>query len=186
MAINWQHLQINPTNGYTCGYCGKVVASNVGWHSSTGQSLIYICPYCNQPSFLTSATQIPGVAPGAEIEHLPEDVNALYREARNCVAISSYTAAVLSCRKLLMNIAVSQKAEEGKPFIFYVQYLADQGFVPPHGKGWVDHIRTKGNEANHEIALMTKADADDLITFCEMLLKFIYEFPSKVPRPKKT
>jgi hypothetical protein len=48
----------------------------------------------------------------------------------------------------------------------------------------VDHIRTKGNEATHEIVLMTKADAEELIAFTEMLLKFVYEFPAKVPSKK--
>jgi hypothetical protein len=83
-----------------------------------------------------------------------------------------------------MNIAVSNGAKEGLKFIEYVQYLADKGYVPPNGKTWVDHIRTKGNEATHEIALMDKAAAEDLIAFTEMLLKFIYEFPSRVPTPK--
>jgi hypothetical protein len=55
------------------------------------------------------------------------------------------------------------------------------GYVPPDGKGWVDHIRKKGNEATHEIALMTAADAEELISFVEMLLKFVYEFPARVP-----
>jgi hypothetical protein len=45
----------------------------------------------------------------------------------------------------------------------------------------VDHIRKKGNEANHEIALMTRVDAEELLSFSEMLLKFIYEFPSRIP-----
>ena len=45
----------------------------------------------------------------------------------------------------------------------------------------VDHIRKKGNEANHEIVLMEKEDAEDLLVFSEMLLKFIYEFPKRVP-----
>ena len=53
-----------------------------------------------------------------------------------------------------MNIAVVQGAEEGLKFIEYVEYLASNGFIPPNGKGWVDHIRQKGNEATHEIALM--------------------------------
>lgn len=82
---------------------------------------------------------------------------------------------------MLMNIAVHQGAEEGLKFIQYVDYLADKGFVPPNGKHWVDHIRKKGNEATHEIAIMSEQDAKDLISFIEMLLRFIYEFPSMVP-----
>ena len=82
-----------------------------------------------------------------------------------------------------MNIAVAQGAKPGETFVSYVEYLAAKGYVPPNGQGWVDHIRKKGNEANHEITLMSKTDADELILFIEMLLKFMYEFPNKIPAP---
>ena len=39
----------------------------------------------------------------------------------------------------------------------------------------------KGNEATHEITVMNQQDAEELVAFTEMLLKFIYEFPSRVP-----
>jgi hypothetical protein len=171
---------------FTCGYCGNVVASNVGYSSNEHHS-IRICPHCNKPSYFgqKNSGQIPGVAPGGEVAHLPKDIDALYREARNCVAVASYTSAVLTCRKLLMNIGVAQGADPGKSFFYYVEHLATQGYVPPNGRGWVDHIRTKGNEANHEIILMTKADAEELISLAEMLLKFVYEFPSRVPAKPK-
>jgi len=55
------------------------------------------------------------------------------------------------------------------------------GFVPPRGKPWVDYIRTRGNEANHETQIMAAEDSRTLIAFVEMLLRFIYEFPSLVP-----
>jgi Domain of unknown function (DUF4145) len=79
-----------------------------------------------------------------------------------------------------MNIAVAQGASEGLRFIEYVEYLANAGYVPPNGKPWVDHIRKKGNEATHEIALMQQADARELLGFLEMLLKFVYEFPGRI------
>ena len=80
-----------------------------------------------------------------------------------------------------MNIGVEKGGKEGESFFYYVDHLASQGYVPPNGRGWVDHIRKKGNEATHEIVLMSRDDANDLIVFLEMLLKLIYEFPSKVP-----
>lgn len=100
------------------------------------------------------------------------------------MSVNSFTATVLVCRKMLMNIAVAQGTEAGLTFVKYVEFLASNHFVPPNGKGWVDHIRSKGNEATHEIALMTSDDAGELISFVEMLLKFIYEFPAKVPASK--
>ena len=80
-----------------------------------------------------------------------------------------------------MNIAVAEGAPEGKRFIEYVEYLDQKGFVPPKGKGWVDYIRQKGNEATHEIALMTADDARGLVEFVEKLLRDIYDFPARVP-----
>jgi hypothetical protein len=65
-------------------------------------------------------------------------------------------------------------------FIDYVNFLAEKNYIPPDGKGWVDYIRKKGNEATHEIAIMKKQDAEELLSFIEMLLKFIFEFPTLI------
>jgi hypothetical protein len=82
-----------------------------------------------------------------------------------------------------MHIAVEKGAPAGKSFVEYVDDLAANHYIPPGGEGWVDHIRKKGNEANHEIKIMSPDDAHDLIQFSEMLLKFIYEFPAKIAKP---
>ena len=180
----WNQVQNIGSLQYTCGHCGNIVATHVGFYSNNNQK-IYICPHCDQPTHLDAHEhQYPDVAPGNDVNHLPEELGLLFKEARNCVAASAYTGSVLLCRKLLMNIGVKQGADEGKSFIYYVNFLADQGYIPPNGRGWVDHIRRKGNEATHEIALMSKADCEDLIAFSEMLMKFIYEFPNKVPAPE--
>jgi hypothetical protein len=85
-----------------------------------------------------------------------------------------------------MNVAASLGAPPAEKFVVYVKYLSDNGFVPPNARGWVDHIRDKGNEATHEIPSMGRPDAEDLITFIEMILKLVYEFPNRVPKPPAT
>jgi len=177
----WQNTQRIVSHSFTCGHCGNLVASDCGFFKALDQR-VYICPHCDQPSYFSPSEQLPGVAPGNDVRALPEDVASLYREARRAVAASAYTAATLVSRKLLMNVAVAQKAPTGRTFVEYVEYLANQGYVPPNGKGWVDHIRKKGNEATHEIVVMKREDAEELVAFTEMLLKFIYEFPSRVPK----
>ena len=47
---------------------------------------------------------------------------------------------------------------------------------------WVDHIRQRGYEANDEILPMDSEDAEELISFSEMLSKIIYQFPAAVKR----
>ena len=174
--MQWQHTQGLTSRSFTCGHCGNLVASAAGYLADGGH-MIHTCPHCNEPTYFRATEQIPGVAPGSPVANVPAEIAALYGEARSCAAANAFTASVMASRKLLMNIAVSRGAKAGEPFITYVEYLASQGYVPPDGRGWVDHIRKKGNEATHEIVLMNREAATDLITFTEMLLKFIFEFP---------
>ncbi|MBT9160792.1 MAG: hypothetical protein DDT26_02088 [Dehalococcoidia bacterium] len=182
--MQWHGLQSIHPSSYTCGHCGNKVGSNQGWHTASYSPTvvaIYVCSVCLKPSLFLHGSQYPGVSPGQTVSSLPEDVDKLYNEARASAAANAHTSAVLASRKLLMHIAVAQGADENQSFLAYVDYLAGAGYVPPNGRGWVDHIRKRGNEANHEIQLMTREDSEELLTFLEMLLKFVYEFPARVP-----
>jgi len=186
--MNWCRPQTLPTKSFLCGYCGNQVSSEkglkIGQHSDgSGRQKggMYICPSCNGSVFVTPDNKIlPQPIMGNKVNNVPTELSALYEESRKCTGQGCFTASVLICRKILMNIAVNQGADEGKRFIEYVNYLAEHGFIPPNGRQWVDHIRKKGNEATHEIRLMNRTDAKELLIFVEMLLKFIYEFPNMI------
>jgi hypothetical protein len=107
-------------------------------------------------------------------------VYGLYGEARRAMTPGAFTAAALVLRKLLMNIAVAEGADTDRNFVGYVDYLEEHHYSPPKGRAWVDHIRRKGNEATHEIPDITREDAEELLAFAETLLKYLYEFPSRV------
>ena len=185
---------ITPAQKYTCGYCGHLVASDRGYRGQADQysfvhdgSAVYICPHCAEPTYIRYqrgqiTKQIPGIRPGNAVRGLPDEVGRLYDEARTCTGVSSYTAAVMICRKILMHIAVEKGADKNQSFKEYVNYLDKKNYLPPNSKGWVDYIRTQGNEANHEIVPKEKHDAMQLIEFVEMLARFIYEFPVRVSR----
>jgi hypothetical protein len=142
---------------------------------------ICLCSHCGRPTFFELDSQTPGPPFGADVQHLPSDIEALYREARNCTRIAAYTAGAMACRKVLMNVAVDRGAPENQSFAVYVDFLDRNGWVPPNGKQWVNHIRTKGNEATHQILPISKADLEDLLVFVEMLLRVIFEFPKRLP-----
>jgi hypothetical protein len=180
------------SKNYICGYCGEPIASEKGFPSVTigdvygggkhGESWIYICHFCTRPTFFDFyGKQTPGIAFGGDVKNIEdENVQKLYQEARRATSANCHTAAILCCRKLLMHIAVSKGTKAGENFVSYVKYLSDNNYVPPDAKDWVDHIRNKGNEANHEITIMEEDESKELIEFSEMLLKIIFEFPAKV------
>lgn len=184
----WYSKQTLAAKKFKCGYCGNKVSSErgykIGEHSDgSGQHKggIYLCPECDGPIFFTlDNVQIPGAAVGNEISYLPVDLEKIYNEARKCISQNCFTAAVLLCRKIIMNISVEQGAEEGLNFYNYVEYLSEKGYVPPNGEKWLHHVRKKGNIATHEIKDMNFEDARDLLVFIEMLLRFIYEFPNSI------
>src|SRR5439155_14855960 len=183
--ITWVGSGNLTSRKYVCGYCGAPLASDKGYAGQDRQgrpAFLYICHQCAGPTFFdVDGSQFPGVTFGSAVADIPDEALVrLYNEARRTTSASAYTAAVLCCRKILMHIAVSKGANAGDSFVSYVQYLADHNYVPPDAKDWVDHIRQKGNEANHEIAVMSRADAEELLSFIEMLLKVIYEFPAAV------
>lgn len=149
----------------------------MSWH-------INICPHCDQPTYFgRDGQQTPAPVYGYSVKHVPDSVGTLYDEARRCMSVSAYTSAVLACRKVLMAIAVDQGAPENQSFFTYVEFLAQQGYIPPNGRHWVDHIRQRGNEATHEIQPMLREDAERLIDFTAGLLRFNYEFPAILPAP---
>jgi hypothetical protein len=116
--------------------------------------------------------------------HLPTAVEALYEEARTVLGADAPTSATLALRKLLMHVAVEKGAPAGQTFQQYVSFFETEQLVPVGAKTWVDHIRKKSNEANHEIVTIGRADAEELLVFSEMLLKLVYEFPNRLPKPK--
>lgn len=64
-----------------------------------------------------------------------------------------------------------------------VDWRVENHYVPPRGAGWADHIRGKSNDANHEIELIDQHSAKQVMSFVELLLKFIYEMPARVGSP---
>ena len=182
----WHGLKENMPRYYKCGFCGCTTASKMAFSTNVNATLvaIYICSGCNRPTFLEYEQQTPAPILGNSVEHLPDEIEQLYSQARRCTQVEAYTACIMVCRKILMHVAVQKGAKTKLSFFEYVEYLSSNGYVPPDGKGWVNHIRDKGNEANHEIVIMSSTDALELLSFIEMLLKFVYEFPASIMPPQ--
>lgn len=193
-SIDWKSTQTFGSQSYQCSHCGKPLASEKGYvgtrqepnrtHSDT--EYICICHFCKKPTYIDMfKKQYPGVSFGNSVEGIEdESVKALYEEARSCASVNAYTAGAMACRKILMNIAVAKGAKENLKFVQYVQWLVDNGYVPPDGKDWVEHIKDKGNDANHKIEIVVKADAEELLYFTEMLLTFIYAVPARFKKTR--
>lgn len=179
----WQHAHPVGKHSFQCGYCGHMVDSDLGYFAPGRDGVIakiLICPTCSNPTYFDGLEkQHPSVRLGNQVNGISENgVLNLYNEARDCTSVGAYTAAFLLCRKILISIAVQHGADKGEGFVSCIGYLEEKGYVPPDGKKWVDAISKKGNEATHEIVLKTEKEGKQILHVVEMLLRFIYEFPS--------
>jgi Domain of unknown function (DUF4145) len=179
---HWEDLRDGVSQAFRCGYCDTDVASKEGWQIQGNEAFVRICPRCNSPTFLDCRQRSwPGAVPGRSVLHLDADVQSIYEEARKAIAANAFTAAVMACRKILMHVAVGKGADEGLSFQGYVQWLVDEHYVPRGADGWLDYVRMRGNEANHEIVVMAENDASGVLVFTEALLRSVYELPNLVP-----
>ncbi len=195
IEYRWTNSHNLASKPYICGHCSHSISSERGYvahlYDDNGRNLeieaeIYVCHFCGKPTFFDfTGEQSPGPKHGHDVSGIDDQgVKDLYEEARRAIGANAPTAAVLACRKLLMHIAVEKSAPQNLSFLQYVEYLSAQGYIPPDSKEWVDEIREKGNEANHEIILMTEQEAKDLLELTEMLLKIIYQFPAEIKKKR--
>ena len=184
----WQNTHGLHSKEFRCWNCGNIVASKSGFYASYGGSYhegIYICPHCNAPHIIDQENkEIPGALPGKPVTKLPKMVNQVYEEARNCIAAGANTAAVMILRKILMNLAVEEGAQEGDSFANYVKYLCDNGFIHKRQHEQAKKIQRLGNDANHKIESRTRADALELLNLVQLILINNYEQADPVEEPK--
>ncbi len=179
------------SKSYTCGHCGNLVATErgfLGYNSSDSakHAHIYICHFCSLPTFFEKepSVQVPAPSVGKHVHYLPTEVDKLYKEARVSLTAGCPTATALCCRTLLLHIAVSKGAQPGLSFARYIDYLVEKGYISSDASAWLTHVRQEGNRATHEIVLIEDAAAYTLLSFMEVILKTVYEFPGEILRKR--
>lgn len=182
----WSGLVALERCAFTCGYCGRESGSKEGWVIALSAQhpppRIYVCGTCNWPLVFVKNFQYPPPPIGRPVDHLPQMVEQLWQEARDAARAGAYSAAGMVARSLIMHVAVEKTAPADKSFAFYVKWLADNHHVPVGAHAWVDRIRQLGNEATHEITVLSRQQAEEALTFTEALLRMTYELPGRLPK----
>lgn len=175
----WKSVESLISYSFICWNCNNKVASDSGYktHKEGSRKRIYLCPHCSAPNvFDVNGKAILSPLPGKEIKKLPENVENVYGEVRKCMQSNCFTGAVMLMRKIIMNVAVHEGAEENLKFVQYVDFLYDNGIIPKKSKSKADSVKDLGNSANHEIETRTQEEAQNCFEFIELLLKVNYEF----------
>lgn len=164
-----------------CQRCGEGQMAVVA-HTTSHPLVKWLrCVSCNRGAVDNFGTISPQAPPLNVPLGVSGDVLQVWEEARQCLGIGAYCAAVMMCRKLLLHVAVSHglaaKKENGRAPNFYeaLEHLQHEGIISAPMRKWADRIKEVGNQQNHEIGAIGTEDAMDVAKFTEKLLELAFE-----------
>jgi len=124
-------------------------------------------------------------------EHLPPEIEAVFREGAKCLAIGCPNAAATMFR-LCLDLASmpllpnAQDAAVAQPNAFQrrnlgprLAWLFDQGVLPPDLKGLATSVKDEGNDGAHA-GTLKMADAEDLLDFAVAFLERHFTEPKRI------
>jgi hypothetical protein len=163
-----------------CSLCGESAVGAVVAETVDPPKVVWIrCTTCDRGLVSNDGALAPSLKMGEDIEGLPSDVAEAHDEARRAAGVEAYTSCELTCRKILMHIAVDKGDAEGKSFVAYLDFLKGSGYVTPPMMPWVDLIRSHGNLSTHRLEMATRKRALSTLAFTAQLLRLVYEMEHK-------
>lgn len=171
---------------YNCGHCGRSTSGRVVCSETNDRNeRVTLWCHCScekrLPTLISTVDgterQFPGQAPFQAGEKWPDELVRLYHEASLAFTAGAYTSTTMVARKILMVCACKEGADEGLPFVKYVDYIIDNVLPMPRAKKSIDAIRTIGNDANHSVSFVELDDALRAMQIITYLLTSVYSLP---------
>lgn len=154
---------------------------------------VALCRRCNSPFLVkeslygvpgefesvTDETVLYPVAPGTNLDGLPDVVARSVTQAHRSYITSSYDACALMCRRALEALCQTLSSK-GKDLAQRLANLKNNEHIDARLLDWAHEIRLVGNEAAHEVdKAVSKEDARDILEFTEALLMYVFTFNTK-------
>lgn len=148
-----------------------------------------VCNACHQPILLRDmgSKVFPPPQPGPVSEHVPDPMKHDLREAKQCLAVGAWNAAVVMARRALQCAAVEQGAPSGE-LRRQIKWLDDNRKITAAQREWADVARWVGNQGAHNtepnvaaglpvITGVAEDDARATVELVEHLFETIYVAP---------
>jgi len=150
------------------------------------------CNACQGPVIVLNDGQgvLPPPQAGPVSEYIPEAMRSDLHEAKKCMTVGAWNAAVVMARRALQCAAVQQGAPTGREWALWRQiaWLDDNRKITPTQRQLADAARWIGNHGAHDtepdvaagqpvITNVSQEDAGDTIRLVEHLFEALYVAP---------
>lgn len=114
---------------------------------------------------------------------IPAPIRVDLFEARRCMTVSAYKAAVAMCRRALQGACIDNGATA--PTLYkQIEEVVNSNRVHASLKDWADAIRLVGNSGAHPgedgLETVSAEEAEDMVAFTEQFLDLTYVVSAKV------
>ncbi|HLZ75800.1 DUF4145 domain-containing protein [Phenylobacterium sp.] len=116
-------------------------------------------------------------------QFIPDPLAAFFRQAAESCRRGHYDASGAMSRKVV-DVATKKLlgGDLAKNETVYkrIEYLSEKGRLTSDLKDWAHHVRLEGNDAVHDEAQFTRDEAEELLSFVELFLTYIYSMPGQL------
>lgn len=148
------------------------------------------CPVCNKPVLVNKWKNLAGdpieeyrlsyPIQSHEFKYAPRQIQKSYEESRDLYRKEFYEYCLASLRILLEKIADDKNAN-GKTLEKKIEDLARSNIIPTTIKDASNVVRQLGNKGAHGKGdNITKTQLDQLFSFIETIISYIYEIPGQL------
>ncbi len=117
-------------------------------------------------------------------EFLPDNIHNFYSQALSSLRAENFDSASMMSRKVL-EVSVKNIHPESKGSLYKrIEALENEGIITSDLKTWAHIIREDGNESAHEEEPVTREFAEELISFTELFLLYVFTMPGMVKSKK--
>jgi hypothetical protein len=118
-------------------------------------------------------------------EEIPVELRTAHDEARKCLHIKAYTAAVVMCGRTLEGACEMQGVKE-RTLQKALDKMKTLGIIDGRLADWADTLRDVRNAAAHfNDERVTRQDAEDALAYSEALLDYLYVLKARFEAMKE-
>jgi hypothetical protein len=125
----------------------------------------------------------PGTMPPIMPAFTPPPLDRYYQQAVDALRSGNPDASGAMSRKVVDVSTQKLLAADAKKFNTIKQRidaLAERNALTPELKDWAHVVRLEGNDASHDEDPYTHEEADELLSFVEVYLTYVYMLPGKL------
>lgn len=165
-----------------CSNCEEIVIAVFDGSSSASYSP-NSCPGDPRKFGWNIFKSYPTPAPSKCPTHTPDELKRIFVQAANALKRGDSDASGAMSRKVL-DVSTQQLLSADSKKYGNIQgridALAAANKLTPDLKEWAHQLRLGGNDAAHDLDPFTQEEADELLSFAELYLIYVYSLPARL------